>query len=277
MEIAQLQSSLGAAFGGLWTIRRHGKVTEVVTPFCTFNDDFVSVFIQAQARARVVSDGGWVGQHLYANHLPHENATRQRLMGFYMNEYGIRQVTDPNGVRYFYKKSHTDTDFASAVYDVASFVQHAVNLDFLPLAQKRELLERETFRTAADTFVSALTERSKQGFDIRLNKDLDDLEAVRFNTIVSRNSRMALINYVTGPNPANFIASISRSIVNFELADKSKYRPVIAQKICVVNDKAEGYVHPKIDVYLDYLNEKTTHPVVLWSKREELYAFCEQL
>ena len=57
-------------------MRMRGDTLEVITPFATTNDKFVSVFISERKNGYVVTDGGWITNGIYDCDLPLLNDIR---------------------------------------------------------------------------------------------------------------------------------------------------------------------------------------------------------
>ena len=79
-----------------------------------------------------------------------------------------------------------------------------------------------------------------------------------------------MINFLTGSNPSNFISSIAKANINFEIASSSKYNRVIDRKIVILNDSAEGFVPAKLYNQLRILEENTEQESIPWSQKGKL-------
>ena len=58
------------AFNSLWKMRMRGDTLEIITPFATTNDKFVSIFVSIRKNGYVVNDGGWLANGFYDCDLP---------------------------------------------------------------------------------------------------------------------------------------------------------------------------------------------------------------
>ena len=56
-----------ASFSSLWKVKKYGKTIEIITPFFTTNDCFVSVFLTEREGYYIITDGGWISENYYNN------------------------------------------------------------------------------------------------------------------------------------------------------------------------------------------------------------------
>ena len=54
-----------ASFSSLWKVKKYGKTIEIITPFFTTNDCFVSVFLTEREGYYIITDGGWISENYY--------------------------------------------------------------------------------------------------------------------------------------------------------------------------------------------------------------------
>jgi hypothetical protein len=88
--------------------------------------------------------------------------------------------------------------------------------------------------------------------------------------LFEKQNRLNLLSYITGSTPANFIGSIAKANINFQVASSSKYNEYIDNKIVLVNNSADGFVMSQIGKQLEILEERTGRKAVQWSERERL-------
>jgi len=75
---------------------------------------------------------------------------------------------------------------------------------------------------------------------------------------------------VTGSNQIYFENDLRKSIVNFEIASKSKYRDIIKEKVTIINDKSDGYMPERSSFIFELLREKTSREPLKWSEKERI-------
>ena len=253
-------------FCSLTTYKLRGESLEIITPFSTLNNKFVSVFIKEIKGKYVISDAGWTDLNYYEVNISEEsNDIIERIFTYYQQSYGISTTSDKVGTLHYYKTCSNPRDIPANVFDLANFVVGAVNSLGIKYKDEKEEKERETFRTDANTFLKV-----NYKDNVKLRKSLDDFQNIRFNALITKNSDIFLVSYVTGSNPYYFANDLRKTIVNFEISEKSKYKSFIREKISIINDKAEGYHPVKLNSMLDLLNEKVTKEPIKWSEKEKV-------
>ncbi len=65
MNLLEIYNDIKNAFGGLWQTKQRGSSLEIITPYATTNNKFVSVFLSKQGNDYVISDGGWLNSGVY--------------------------------------------------------------------------------------------------------------------------------------------------------------------------------------------------------------------
>ena len=118
------------AFNSLWKMRMRGDTLEVITPFATTNDKFVSVFISVRENGYVVNDGGWLSNGIYDCNLPLLNDIYIRVLNYYMNEYKVKSI-DAHRNTYYYKITKEERLIPNLVFDMAAFIKEAVSSSFI--------------------------------------------------------------------------------------------------------------------------------------------------
>ena len=99
---------------------------------------------------------------------------------------------------------------------------------------------------------------------------LDDFQSIKFNAIINKDSKLCLLTYVTGSTQNYFEDDLRKSIVNFEIAIKSKYKDLIKERITIINDTSDGYLPEKSSYIFELLNEKTTRKPIKWTEKEQI-------
>jgi hypothetical protein len=264
MDPIQLYEEIKKSFCGLNSYKIRGEVIEILTPFSTLNDKFVSVFIKEQKAGLVVTDGGWIDHNTYENPIYDTSEDIvNKVIQHNQNNYNIKTTSDPDGILFYYKIC-TD-QIASTVFDLANFVVGVVNAFCIQFKDEKEEKERETFRKDANDFL-----KLNYTDNVKLRRPLDDFKNIRFNAIVNKKSRLYLITYITGSTPSYFENDIRKTIVNFEISEKSKYNEIIDERISIINNQSEGFQPEKSSAILELLSEKTSKAPVFWTEKEKL-------
>lgn len=253
-------------FCALTTYKLRGESIEIITPFSTLNNKFVSVFIKELNGKFIISDAGWTDLNYYNVDISEESDDIiERIFTYYQQSFGISTTSDKAGTLHYYKTCSNPKDIPTNVYDLANFVVGAVNSLGIRYKDEKEEKERETFRKDANTFLKV-----NYNDNVKLQKSLDDFKNIRFNALITRNSDIYLVSYVTGSSSYYFTNDLRKTIVNFEISEKSKYRDFIREKVSIINDKADGYHPEKLSSMMDLLNEKVTREPIKWTEKERI-------
>lgn len=255
-------------FCGLTTYKLRGKTIEIITPFSTLRNKFVSIFIKQSQDKFVVSDGGWIDLNYYGDKMDDSSEDLiDRITSYYILNYDVKTVNDKSGILYYYK-SCSINNIAATAFDLANFIVGVTNALTIQYKDEQEENEKETFRKQANNFLRVNYEEN-----IRLGHSLDDLPNINFNAVVHKNSNLYLISYITGSTPSYFSNSLRRTIVNFEISHKSKYKNVIKEKISLINDEAEGFLPSKESDLIDLLNERSSREFIRWTERDKILEY----
>ncbi len=262
---------LKADFGNLWNCRQRGNSLEIITPFSTVTEKFVSVFITKRTDTFIVSDGGWLtgSPDYYQTDQDQQEEEFSGILSHYSHAFGISEAKQADGGVFYFKKCDKLALLSSAVYDVANFVATVVNGSSLQLDAGEEFDHQKTFRREANEFLKSRLPEA------RANQSIDGLDGVRFNAVLIKRSKLFLVSYVTGCTPYHFSKDLSRSIVNFELANGSKSAPFIQSRIALLNDRAAGY-DPNRNGDQIKLLEKHRGRALRWEEREALVTVLQE-
>lgn len=253
-------------FCSLTTYKLRGESLEIITPFSTLNNKFVSVFIKEIEGKYVISDAGWTDLNYYDVSISEESDDIiQRIFTYYQQSFGISITPDKAGTLHYFKTCSNPRDIPENVFDLANFVVGAVNSLGIRYKDEKEEKERETFRQDANTFLQA-----NYNNDVQLKTPLDDFESIKFNALITKGYSIFLVSYVTGSTSYYFANDLRKTIVNFEISEKSKYKDFIREKISIINDKADGYHPEKLESIMNLLDEKATKKPIKWSEKEKV-------
>ena len=253
-------------FCSLTTYKLRGESIEIITPFSTLNNKFVSIFVKQIKDKYVISDAGWTDLNYYEVIISEESDDIiERIFTYYQQSYGISTTSDKAGTLHYFKTCSSPTDIPANVFDLANFIVGAVNSMSIRYKDEKEEKERETFRKDANTFLKV-----HYNDDVKLQKPLDDLKNIRFNALITKNTDIYLVSYITGSSSYYFTNDLRKTIVNFEISEKSKYRDFIREKVSIINDEADGYHPENLSSMMDLLNEKVTQEPIKWSEKEKI-------
>lgn len=257
------------SFCNLTSFKERENALEIITAFSTINNKFVSVFITITNQKIVITDSGWIDQNYYDTPYFEESVDLiRRIIASYSLNYKVKSTLDKSGIEYYYKICNKIEEIPSVVFDLANFIVGTVNSFCIQYKDEKEEKERETFRSDANSFLKV-----NYNEEVKLRHFLDDFKNIKFNAIVTKKSKLNLITYVTGSTPNYFENDLRKSIVNFEIALKSKYEHLIDEKITILNDKSEGYSPEKSSSIFQLLNEKTTKEPIKWSEKERILEY----
>jgi hypothetical protein len=257
-----------SSFGSLWKFKERGKTLEIITPFSTTNNRFVSVFLTQREDTFIVSDGGWINTSTYDNVLNIDDDCFEKLFYHYSHHYEIEETTT-GGIKYYFKRTTNPKMISSLVLDVANFISGIVSASLIPFTEEKEKEEKERFAKQVNNFLSTLPNRV-----IKFNTEISsNIKNIKFNAVVREGVNLTLLNYVTGSSVSYFINSISKSNMIFEIADKSEVNTLIKKKVSIINNLAGGFKQDKLYPYLTQLENNSKTPPVLWSEKEKVLEY----
>jgi|SRR5690554_297490 len=267
MSLIDIYKDIKSAFGGLWQTKERGKSLEIITPYATTNNRFVSVFLSKQGDDFVVTDGGWLSSGVYDVSM-NEELCFLKILNHFKASYDIKQLQNNDGTIYFYLKASNAIDITSKLFDLTLFIQNIASVSEISFEDKKEKDIKERFVSKANSFVKSFANKDKLKLNAYLNKEKKDF---KFNAIYQNTpNELSLINYITGSSNFYFINSISKTNMLFDMASESNLNEHIKEKISIVDTSAEGYSPQKLSSYLNHLEQFTGSVVVDWHDREKL-------
>lgn len=268
-ELADIYNNVTQCFDQLWSFKKHGdKVLEIITPYSTTSNKFVSLFVTERDGKFIISDGGLLYSEAYESQIDYDNQCLLKILYHLESFYEVNTTEDKKGYKHYYKTTKESKYIPNMIYEMAQFISMCASSATVPFVDKEEKEEKLTFRKEVNTFLGSIVQKDR----IKLNASLDkgNLRTARFNALVTNNGSISLINYVTGSNPSYFAKSISNASVLFEIAENSKFGSVIENKIAVLNNSAEGFVQDKLYKHLEILEGHTGQEPVNWTEKEKL-------
>ncbi|MDR0865111.1 MAG: hypothetical protein LBO74_09315 [Candidatus Symbiothrix sp.] len=252
------------SYNSLWKLKDHGNTIEVITPTSTTNDMFISIFITQRGDEYVVTDGGWLNDEIYGVKIEYNFDCFNRLYAYYYNFYDIKE-TD-TGKKCYYKKTKELKLIPNLVYDVSNFVAIIVSSSLIGFQDIKEEVGVRIFRKQANDFLSGITSKDKIKFASHID---EKYKYIKFNAVIEKKNRLTLINYITGSNESNFILSIGKTNMNFEVIDNSSHVNFVDRKVAIINDFALGYKTDKLVPYFNLI-KKNNIESVKWSSKNEI-------
>ncbi len=67
MKFQEIYTDIVNSFGALWNFKEREDTLEIITPFATTSQKFVSIFLTQRDQDYIISDGGWIYEGLYSN------------------------------------------------------------------------------------------------------------------------------------------------------------------------------------------------------------------
>src|SRR4051812_29758525 len=97
---------LRSDFGSLWKCQARGNTIEIITPFSTTTQKFVSVFITAREEELVVSDGGWFHDdyNFYGTLGEPDEIELENIEKHYSEAFQIKTFTDSEKRTFYFKR-----------------------------------------------------------------------------------------------------------------------------------------------------------------------------
>lgn len=270
-ELFSIFNDIKDEFCSLWTFKERGETLEIITPFATTTDKFVSVFLTHKNKEFIVSDGGWLDDNSYESIPDFEDDIFMKVFTYYQTFYEIKTVRAKE-LDYYFKKTEKKELIPNLVFDLSNFISAICNSSQIQFIDLKEKEERALFQKQASDYIKAIVPKeNKQTLFFRKSID-EKLKNIKFSAVVTNGGQMTLINYVTGSTPDYFISSIGKANIYFEVVNKSLYRPHIQNKVALINNTAKGYDESKLYDVLEQLKNTTKKNNILWHQKEKLKA-----
>jgi hypothetical protein len=265
-----IYENIKICFDQLWSFKNRGDETlEIITPYSTTSNKFVSLFLTKRNDNFIVSDGGLLNSEVYESKIDYDNHYLLKTLYHFENHYQIKTTVDKKGYNHYYKTTTNEALIPNLIYDMAQFISMCVSSATVEFDDLEEKEEKETFRKNANAFLESIISKDDRRFGAYLDKE--NYRTVRFSAIIERKNRLSLISYVTGSNLTNYANSIARTNLNFEIASSSKYRSYIDNKIVLMNDFADGYVPKSLYNQINILKQHTEDKEpIKWSEKEKI-------
>lgn len=257
-----------ADFDSLWKMRMRGTTLEIITPFATTNDKFISVFVAKRGDDYIVTDGGWIYEGKYESELPLLDDIYIRVFDYYKVTYGISELTPNDYSIYYYKKTNNPTMISSLVFDLASFTNGVVSASLVNYQEKKELENSKRFQSRANDYIKKIIPR-----DIRVMHNMwanEKFKSIRFHTLIPVHNRLTLVSYVTGSKDDYFSNSLAMANMRFEIVEKDGFDGRVANKVLLIDDTVKSYSSPKLAPIINIITNNSNRVNLPWSKRDEL-------
>jgi hypothetical protein len=254
-----------ADFGSLWHCKARGGSIEIITPFSTSTQKFVSVFVTFRDSQMVVSDGGWLEDDadLYTLASTIEDPDFEFFVDHFRRVYKVLVAERPDKKRIFFKKTADTKLLTGAVYDIANFVVATVNATSVPHGEE-EGSASQTFRQDANCFFEATFQ------NLKLGGSIEGVKSHKYSVVIYPTpSTLALVSYVTGSTPRYFGRELSNAICGFQVANRSVSRPYIRSRIALLDNSARGYDPSRLEDDLSLLPEHGAS-ALSWIDRDQL-------
>jgi hypothetical protein len=271
MDQEIIYKHIKGAFCNLIDFKARGQSIEIITPFSTINNKFISIFITQREGKYIISDGGWVDQDVYGEvkDIDSEDILL-RIQDEFISSYRVKTTVNNTGHLVFFKSTDDMKELASFAFDLATFLSAIINSRCIKFTNEKEIKEREKFRSEANSFL-----KNMYGDSVLFRKHLDDIKNIRFSAIIQKSSSIYIVNYVTGSSSVYFANELRKCIVNFEIASTSIMNNYIAEKIALVNNEAKGFEPEKSGPILNLLRERSTKNYISWTERTELFKIIQ--
>lgn len=258
------------SYNSLWKVKKHGNTWEIVTPMATTSNIFVSVFFTKRGEDYIVTDGGWIERGMYEHEACAEDIYYSKLFDYYLKDFEINTL-EYAGYQYYYKKVQNPQLVPNLIYDLSNFINAVISASFITFEEKKEREQIGRFKRKATSFIHDIVGEDSLKTNYSIHEDL----AIKFNAVVFQKDRMTLVNYVTGSNNTNFISSLGRSNLNYDMVDTHSINRFINQKITLVDDTTKSINPTRIAPYLESIGTKVGRTFVRWNEREKLREIIE--
>jgi hypothetical protein len=259
----QTYDTIKKDFCHLFQFKSHGDTLELITPLVTLTDKFVSVFVTQRGDKLIVTDGGWIHQHIYDTTLKlDDNEIVLIILNQFKEYYNIKQTIGDGNNMYF--KSVTKSELLSAaVFDIANFIVGVINSYAVDYRDKKEKEDRDKFRTETNVFF-------KENFRENFKSNHEVAKGVRFNGVLTINQRLHLFEYVSGSTNHYFEQDLKSAIIDFQLIENIPIISFVKNRIAIFNDSSLGYKNGCPPILVKHLEKHTSHEHILRSDREQV-------
>lgn len=267
MNTVDLLNDVRNSFGGLWHSKERGNSIEIITPYVTTNNKFVSIFVTIQDDCYFITDGGWISSGYYDTFLNTNDNYFLKLFDYYQNSFNVLQVLS-QGNTFYYLKAHTLIDVPSKILALSTFIQSVISASEIVFEDIKEAESRKRFFSQANTYMKSIFPKDLLKIGGYLYEERKDL---KFNVIYNKTpNSITLINYITGSNPNNFSNSICKTNTLFEMASKSNLSNYISNKLAIIDTLAEGFEPNKVGGFLMHLENNSDSKIINWHEKEQI-------
>lgn len=263
MLFEEIYTDIMSSFNSVWSFKERGNTLEIVTPFVTTLNSFVSVFITKRGDDYIIADGGWLNSGDYDINLEFEEHCFTKVFYHYEAAFEVKSVYNAGGTVY-YKKTGDPAMIPSMVMDLGLFISTIVSASAISFTDEAERETRRVFHSKAKAY---LMEQYRDS--IQWNATLDDIKSIRFNSIINKRNRLSLLSFATGYSPNDFNNSIFKAFYNFQFSFKSKLKDQVANRITLIDNEAHGYAPAKVSDHIENLKSLGV-TAITWSEKEKL-------
>src|SRR5690606_9371443 len=204
MKTLEIFKDIQDTFSDLWKYKLRGQTLEIITPYATSNNSFVSVFFTIRGNEYIFSDGGWLSTGEYGFSLI-DHLCFQKLFDHFQDSFSVLQTSAKDGTNYYYTKTTNVIDIPSRLFDITLFVQGVINSAAVEFSEGSGI-SRTLFNSRVNSFLKSNFNNKKMHFNAPLIAGREDL---KFNVIYNHTPNiMILMNYITGSTDVNFTNSI---------------------------------------------------------------------
>lgn len=262
MEHEVIFDRIRKEFCMLFSFKPHGEALEVITPLCTITDKFVSVFVLKRGNDLIVTDGGWIADNIYdqPEYEKDDKATIDLISNQYKEHFQVTISHAADRHDHYYKKTQKIELLSACVFDVASYVQAAVNTQSVAYREQKEKHQRDRFTGDANKF---LRNTYRSAFKSRYKLT----ESVMLDAVIEIGDKIHLFEYISGSNKGYFDDDVRKATVNFQLSQSIGKNMQIGNRIALVNDQSTGYAFGYDSILIEHLEKFTTRACM---KRTEI-------
>lgn len=268
-EIVEL---IKQSFNALWQVKGYDRTIEIITPFITTNDCFVSVFLTERNGYFIITDGGWIDENYYNNFFDSDDEYYLKLFVYYKDQYSVLE-TESGGRIYYYKKVDNKKMVPNLILEMSNFISTIISSSFVKFQENKDKDLQKRFGSEVNDYIYSISNNKK---NLHFNGVIDSrFRDIKFNAVLTTNDRHTLINYVTGTSDFYFRGSIGRSNMNFQLINRTPIKNKIKKRITVVNDQASGYKIDRLKQYLELISSEAESEIINWSEKTKMLECVE--
>ncbi len=227
-------------FNSLWNYKLRGGTLEIITPFSTLINNFITVFLTQRGDRFIVSDGQNLKRNLEKLEISN-NHKNTLFLNEIANHYEVKKSEDKS--RCFYFKSTTNLRLLTAyIYDVVFFQNAVFNLLYSNSAFCELETQEQRFSTQTTELLQRKIEDNRNNNFFELDKRNPLITNAGFNAVLKQtgSNRLWAAMCISGSSPSYFCNSMNRATAGFLHVNNQKDLKESIYLAAIIDETAKG-------------------------------------